>query len=997
MSVVGNVYGIPTLGGMFMGRGLRNSTAFSGRPQLDVAIDGTSLTINAQNQLTVNASTIVTGGTGLTTVGNTLSVDPDQSQVTRVGVLESLTVNGQSTLKGGLDVFNNRITNVTTPTSASDAANKSYVDGLALSAGTGLTNTGGVLSVNNSLPNVQSIGSANVDINIYGWLKSTGSDNAVGGGSLQFQKNRAGAAVQSNDELGWIGGYGQATNGTYQRGAYMIMRANAAPGSNYVPGNMQFFTTNGAGVQALRLHLSDAGINVNNHKILNLANPTVATDAATKAYVDSMASGVKPQEAVRVASTANLTLTAPGAAIDGVTLSNGDRVLVKNQTTASQNGAYVFNGAASAMTRTTEMATSVAASRFYYFVSEGSTQAGRSYVCSSASGSDVVGTNNLTFDIWSISPTYTMGTGLTNTGGTLSVNASQTQITQVGTLTALDLSGALTSSNSIVTTDATNATSTTTGSLQTAGGLGVVKDVVVGGVIRLGNVANSPQRVQLGGGNSYGNLFTSLTLAEGVHLAYNYYHNGTSGVMPNASQATSRIRVSHGNIQFYTGGANVAPTIEHFRITDTIGVQTYTPFLSENTTRVPTNWGSAGTPAVANRLKGDLFFGGTAPQIMFKRDDAAQGPPTTTNRSVGTKIVLRPAISGTDTDYAIGYEDVHMWFSTSGWETSGFKFYHKTTEILRISNEAGLDVKNKKIINVATPTLATDVATKGYVDGTTGVTAGAGLTNTGGTLAVNSQLNHVSQIGTDNNTVTFPGAVVTGDGITVGHTYQTKIRMEEPGQNNYYIIGAKKDDPAGDFHIYDNTGYKPIFQYKRTRNMVSFGQSDLLTPGRYYSLTRDQFFAHTANNFNVNTNLSTSVFHSTVGGCTIVHSNNLFIFYSNSGLVEFNGTGVFTVSATISYDKAPTGNNVMGRISFLLLNNVGAEKPIHEQPFLNDVRLGDHLPVVDGENRRYHTCSGVFYVTAGEQGFLRIEGFNGVSSVAGSLKIAPLNLQSTPL
>lgn len=60
----------------------------------------------------------------------------------------------------------------------------------------------------------------------------------------------------------------------------------------------------------------------------------------------------------RVASTTNLTLSAPGATIDGVTMVSGDLVLVKDQTTTSQNGVYTWNGAASAMTRASSMDTS---------------------------------------------------------------------------------------------------------------------------------------------------------------------------------------------------------------------------------------------------------------------------------------------------------------------------------------------------------------------------------------------------------------------------------------------------------------------------------------------------------------------------------------------------------------------------------------------------------------------------------------------------------------
>ncbi len=64
------------------------------------------------------------------------------------------------------------------------------------------------------------------------------------------------------------------------------------------------------------------------------------------------------KDSVRVASTANVTISSPGSTIDGVTMASGDRVLLKDQSTGSQNGIYVWNGAASAMTRATDFDTS---------------------------------------------------------------------------------------------------------------------------------------------------------------------------------------------------------------------------------------------------------------------------------------------------------------------------------------------------------------------------------------------------------------------------------------------------------------------------------------------------------------------------------------------------------------------------------------------------------------------------------------------------------------
>ncbi len=84
------------------------------------------------------------------------------------------------------------------------------------------------------------------------------------------------------------------------------------------------------------------GATVNNQRITDLASPTAGTDAANKDYVDAAARNVDWKASVRVASTANIDLTTGTLlTIDGIALAAGDRVLVKDQTTASQNGIYV--------------------------------------------------------------------------------------------------------------------------------------------------------------------------------------------------------------------------------------------------------------------------------------------------------------------------------------------------------------------------------------------------------------------------------------------------------------------------------------------------------------------------------------------------------------------------------------------------------------------------------------------------------------------------------
>jgi hypothetical protein len=110
-------------------------------------------------------------------------------------------------------------------------------------------------------------------------------------------------------------------------------------------------------------------LNANSNKVTNLAAPTNATDAATKSYVDALSVGLDFKPSVRAASVANLTLSGEQT-VDGVALVAGDRILVKNQTTAQDNGIYVV--ATGAWSRADDADTSdEVTSGMFCFVEEG--------------------------------------------------------------------------------------------------------------------------------------------------------------------------------------------------------------------------------------------------------------------------------------------------------------------------------------------------------------------------------------------------------------------------------------------------------------------------------------------------------------------------------------------------------------------------------------------------------------------------------------------------
>ena len=180
------------------------------------------------------------------------------------------------------------------------------------------------------------------------------------------------------------------------------------------------------------------------NSITGLATPVNGTDAATKAYVDATTTGLDVKASVRMATTNNLSATASGTgagktltnsgtqtvfAVDGVTASVGDRVLVKNQSTAKDNGIYTVTtvGTVSTnwvLTRATDADNTPSGevtAGMFTFVEEGTTLADTGWVLST-NNSITLDTTALTFVQFSGAGTYLAGAGLTLTGSTFSVN-----------------------------------------------------------------------------------------------------------------------------------------------------------------------------------------------------------------------------------------------------------------------------------------------------------------------------------------------------------------------------------------------------------------------------------------------------------------------------------------------------------------------------------------------------------------------------------------------
>lgn len=221
------------------------------------------------------------------------------------------------------------------------------------------------------------------------------------------------------------------------------------------------------------------GKNFGNQRLMAIADPQAETDAINLQSARRLVQGVTSRkEAVRVATTTNVTVSGPGSAIDGVTLSNGDRVLLKNQSTPSQNGIYDFNGSASALTRSADADSDAELKPgTLVFVSEGTVNDNTSWQLTT-NAPIVVGTTGQTWAQTSGSgTTYSAGNGLALNTTTFSVTPkSNSGIAVDSNGVAVIAGNGITVDSggvSIATSAAGNGLTITTGILNVGAGTGI--------------------------------------------------------------------------------------------------------------------------------------------------------------------------------------------------------------------------------------------------------------------------------------------------------------------------------------------------------------------------------------------------------------------------------------------------------------------------------------------------------------------------------------------
>jgi hypothetical protein len=251
---------------------------------------------------------------------------------------------------------------------------------------------------------------------------------------------------------------GNANVGNLGTDGLVVATGNVSGGNLTTTGVL---SVTGTGVSSIA-----GNLDMTSNTIINLATPTNSTDAATKQYVDDVAQGLNIHDSCQAATPdtlaiitsgtvtynngasgvgANLTTTGTFNLIDGVNVqTSGTRILVKNEANAVHNGIYTWSNA-TVITRATDYNSvpEVEAGDFV-FVTAGTLYDNTGWVQTSTVTAIGTAGNNIDFAQFSGAGTYTAGTGLTLTGSQFSVNASQTQVTSVGTLTGLNSSGTIT-------------------------------------------------------------------------------------------------------------------------------------------------------------------------------------------------------------------------------------------------------------------------------------------------------------------------------------------------------------------------------------------------------------------------------------------------------------------------------------------------------------------------------------------------------------------------
>lgn len=358
----------------------------------------------------------------------------------------SQTISGNKTFTGTVSLGSGAT--ATTPT-AGDSTTKVATTAFVGNAIAGLTSTLNFLG--DSGTGSVNLGSQNLTISGGIGLTATASGQAL-------TINLDNTAVSANS-------YGSASSvGTFTVDAQGRLTAASSVTINITASQVSNFDTQVRTSRLDQMAAPTGPVSLNGQRITNLADPVNPQDAANKAYVDSARSGLDVKDSVRAASTTNVTvtynatggtsargqITAAPNTLDGVTLVNGNRILLKDQSTGAQNGIWVVTTAGTGANGVWDRATDFDADAevtagAFTFVTEGTVNADSGWVLTTNDPVIIGGASGtaLAFAQFSGAGQITAGAGLTKTGNTIDVatassarivvNADNIDLATVGT------------------------------------------------------------------------------------------------------------------------------------------------------------------------------------------------------------------------------------------------------------------------------------------------------------------------------------------------------------------------------------------------------------------------------------------------------------------------------------------------------------------------------------------------------------------------------------
>ena len=305
-----------------------------------------------------------------------------------------------------------------------------------------------------------------------------------------------------------------------------------------------------------------------------VATPTDSAHIATKGYVDAARQGLDVKQSVRVATTAAINLSTnlvAGQTIDGVTLVAGDRVLVKNQVTGTENGIYVAVSSGTGVRSSDANGTADTGELkpgTFTFVEEGTVNSDKGFVVST-NGTITIDSTAIAWTQFSGAGSFEAGDGLLQSGNTISVNVvnNRTAITS----DAVDISANYVGQSSITTLGTiTTGTWDATTVAVTAGGTGVESftdnGVVYGNAtsaldVTAAGTEHQVLRAGSGGVPAFGAVDLSQTAATTNSLLIS--RGGTNA----STEATARTNLAAGGTQ----GAGVSTPALARKVTKTVG------------------------------------------------------------------------------------------------------------------------------------------------------------------------------------------------------------------------------------------------------------------------------------------------------------------------------------------------------------------------------------------------------------------------------------------